>query len=411
MTFTRRDFLRNSALVALAPAVPTFLACSAQATPANRDDRALVVIQLSGGNDGINTVVPYADEAYPRLRPHLRLPAARLRRINDEVALHPELGDFARLLEDGRLAILQGVGYPNPNRSHFRSMAYWHTARLGEPAGDAATGWLGRALEGARQAGVRAPVSISVGLRPPPRAVRGRRSAPTSLAHLEDLRLAGNDQLGRAFPEVGAGDDVRAFVHRSVLDAYAGADRLREVAPGEERGARYPDTGLAHDLRIVARLMKAGFGTRVYYVEQNSSGDTAGRSYDTHEAQLTTHERLLAELGGAIRAFLEDLRAARLEDRVAVLCFSEFGRRAAENGSFGTDHGAAGPVFLAGGQVRAGLVGQPPRLGDLVNGDVRMQVDFRRVYATILEDWLGLAARGTLGGQFEKLPLFRGQPG
>jgi uncharacterized protein (DUF1501 family) len=409
MQHSRRDFLRTSALLALAPTVPGFLAQSARATRSERDSRVLVVVQLTGGNDGINTVVPYADEGYARLRKHLRLPTAELKKVNDHVGLHPALGDFARLLEDGRLTIVQGVGYPNPNRSHFKSMAYWHSARLDVkddnpqadtfvPALVAGPGWLGRALDGAPAPGDRAPASVSVGLRPQPVALRGRRAVSTALARLDDLVLAGDCNPANALPGAGPGDDVKAFVRRSVLDAYAAADRLKEAARAEDRGARYPATGLGDDLRLVARLMKAGFGTRVYYVEQ--------AVYDTHVAQLPTHGRLLGELGGAVRAFLDDLKGPSLAGRVAVLCFSEFGRRAAENGSFGTDHGTAGPVFLAGGRVQAGLVGATPSLTDLEGGDLKMGIDFRRVYATALEDWLGLPAKAVLAGDFERLPLF-----
>jgi len=368
-----------------------------------------VVVELNGGNDGINTVVPYADEGYARLRKHLRLPTAELKKVNDHVGLHPALGDFARLLEDGQLAIVQGVGYPNPSRSHFKSMATWHSARLNlqdaNPDGDvfvpelvAGPGWLGRALDGASASADRAPASVSVGLRPQPMALRGERAVSTALARLDDLALAGDDIPVSPLPGARSRDDVKAFVRRSVLDAYTAADRLKETARAEDRGARYPATGLGGDLRLVARLLKASFGTRVYYVQQ--------ATYDTHVAQLRTHERLLAELGGAIRAFLDDLQGAGLAERVAVLCFSEFGRRAAENGSYGTDHGTAGPVFLAGGRVRAGLVGATPRLTDLEGGDLKMGIDFRRVYATVLQDWLGLSAKAVLGGEFERLSLF-----
>jgi uncharacterized protein (DUF1501 family) len=184
-----------------------------------------------------------------------------------------------------------------------------------------------------------------------------------------------------------------------MLDAYTTADRLKQAARGKDAGAAYPDTGLAARLRLVARLLKAGFGTRVYYTTQSD--------YDTHYAQLPAHASLLAELGGAVRAFLDDLAGAGLAERVTVLAFSEFGRRVAENGSAGTDHGTAGPVLLAGPGVRAGLVGETPSLVDLLDGDLKMGIDFRRVYATVLDGWLGLPAKPVLGGAFQPLPLFR----
>jgi uncharacterized protein (DUF1501 family) len=388
--FTRRDFLRTSSLLALAPAVPGFLARTARAAGPQRDARALVVIQLDGGNDGINTVVPFADEGYAKHRQALRLPKERLVKVNDKVGLHPSLGEFGKLLEAGKLAVVQGVGYPNPNRSHFRSMAIWHTARL-DAEEQAGLGWLGRGLDETPGA-----TSLLVGSGPPPVALRGRRAVASALERIEDFTLAAGADPRKALTRDEPGDELAAFVRRSMLDAYATADRLKEVGGGD--GARYPQTGLANRLRLVARLLKTGVGARVYYTTQGS--------YDTHSAQLNTHANLLFELAGAVRAFLDDLTAARLADRVTVLAFSEFGRRVQENGS-GTDHGTAGPVFLAGPGVKGGLVGQTPSLTDLEAGDLKVGLDFRRVYAAVLEDWLGLPAKTALSGTFERLPLFR----
>ena len=389
--FTRRDFLRTSSLLALAPAVPGFLARTARAAQPERDGRVLVVIQLDGGNDGINTVVPFADEGYAKHRKVLRLPKERLVKVNDKVGLHPSLGEFGKLLEAGKLAVVQGVGYPNPNRSHFRSMAIWHTARL-DAEEQAGLGWLGRGLDQAPGAS-----SLLVGAGPPPVALRGRRAVASAVERIEDFTLAAGADPRKALPRDEPADDLAAFVRRSMLDAYATADRLKEV--GREDGARYPQTGLANRLRLIARLLKTRVGARVFYTTQGS--------YDTHSAQIGTHARLLFDLAGAVRAFLDDLTAARLADRVAVLCFSEFGRRVQENGSSGTDHGTAGPVFLAGPGVKGGLVGQTPSMVDLEAGDLKMGLDFRRVYAAVLEDWLGLPAKTALAGTFDRLPLFR----
>jgi uncharacterized protein (DUF1501 family) len=389
--FTRRDFLRTSSLLALAPAVPGFLARTARAAEPKRDARALVVIQLDGGNDGINTVVPFADEGYAQHRQALRLPKERLVKVSDTVGLHPSLGDFGKLLEAGKLAVVQGVGYPNPNRSHFRSMAIWHTARL-DAEEQAGLGWLGRGLDERPGA-----TSLLVGSGPPPVALRGRRAVASALERIEDFTLAAGADPRKALPRDEPADELAAFVRRSMLDAYATADRLKEV--GREDGSRFPQSGLAERLKLIARLLKIGVGARVYYTTQGS--------YDTHSAQLNTHSRLLFDLASAVKAFLDDLTAARLADRVAILCFSEFGRRVQENGSSGTDHGTAGPVFLAGSGVKGGLVGQTPSMTDLEAGDLKMGLDFRRVYASVLEDWLGLPARTALSGSFERLPLFR----
>ncbi len=193
-------------------------------------------------------------------------------------------------------------------------------------------------------------------------------------------------------------DSVASFVQRAALDAYATADRLAALGR-DDSNARYPSSGLAQRLRVIARLLKGGFGARVFYTLQTG--------YDTHMAQPGTHFQLLNELSGALEAFHADLGASGLLDRVLVMAFSEFGRRVAENGSAGTDHGTSGPVFLAGTHIQSGLIGSYPSLTDLVDGDLRMTVDFRRVYATVLEDWLGLASKTALNGTFERMPLFR----
>jgi uncharacterized protein (DUF1501 family) len=399
---TRRDFLkralRSAPLISLVPTAPEFLARTARAAVTRADARALVVVQLDGGNDGINTVVPYKDEGYARHRSVLRLSPSGLLKIADGVGFHPSLAGFARLLESGRLAVVPGVGYPNPNRSHFESMAIWHSART-----DASTrrnaGWLGLGLDEGQPPAGGGPSAFSVGAGPMPAAIRGRRSFASGLERANDLTLAPGIVPSAADPAaVGDPDDgLTAFVRRASLNAYATAGRLSEVARDRDPKARYPETGLARRLELVSRLLKAGLGTRVFY--------TAQPGYDTHAAQLPAHAARLSELSGALEAFLDDLAASGLAERILVLCFSEFGRRVAENGSAGTDHGTAGPVFLAGPGVRPGLLGPEPSLTDLEEGDLKMTVDFRRVYASVLDGWLGIPSAGPLGGVFEPLPV------
>ncbi len=389
---SRRDFLSRSALVALAPTVPMFLARSLRAAVPQRDGRVLVVVQLSGGNDGLNTVVPFKDEGYLKNRKALRLPEKQLLKINDQTALHPALGDAMKLLESKRLTIVQGVGYPNPNRSHDRSMAIWQTARF-DAEDHNGNGWLGRALD------ADASPSLFIGTSALPIALRGRRSAASTLSRLEEFNLMGDAAAVRTMVSTPAAEDLPAFIHRSFLDAYTTCDRLADVARVQSGGVSYPGSDLANRLQLIARLLKTGFAARVYYTSQGG--------YDTHAAQLFSHANLLRELGGALRAFLDDLAAAHLAERVAVLVFSEFGRQVRENASAGTDHGTAAPVLLAGAGVQSGLVGTPPNLLDLVGNAPKMTMDFRRVYATILEDWLGVSSKDALGGAFERLPLFR----
>jgi len=322
--FNRRQLLQRSALIALAPTVPTFLSRTVRAMEPHNDGRILVVIQLSGGNDGINTVVPFADEGYAQHRDKLRLSTSRLIKVNEQVGLHPALRPAADLLEDGRLAIVQGVGYPNPNRSHDVSMAIWQTARF-DPAEHKTFGWIGRAMDGHSAPADGSPHSILLGDENPPITLRGRRSTSVSLAHLNDLKLNSGTELFRT-PVADSDNDLLAFARRASLDARSTADLIDEVAKNSTTdGSSYPKTGLAGRLKSIAQLIKADFATPVYYAIQSG--------YDTHAAQLPTHARLLRELAGAMQAFLDDLQAAGLSERVITLCFSEFGRRVKENAS------------------------------------------------------------------------------
>jgi uncharacterized protein (DUF1501 family) len=398
---TRRDVLRTLPLISLAPSVPGFLARSARAAAPQKDGRVLVVIQLDGGNDGINTVVPFKDEGYARNRDALALPPKRLIAVTEGIGLHPAMEGAGRMLEAGRLVIVPGVGYPNPDRSHFRSMAIWHTARF-DPVDHTGPGWIGRGLDARAVPGTSGPASLYIGAGAVPSALRGTSAPAGSLEHIDDITLnqpsAAKPAAGDAMDNRGSSDSVASFVERAALDAYATADRLAALGR-DDSNARYPSSGLAQRLRLIARLLKGGFGARVFYTLQTG--------YDTHGAQPGTHFQLLNELSGALEAFHADLGASGLLDRVLVLAFSEFGRRVAENGSAGTDHGTSGPVFLAGTHIQSGLIGSYPSLTDLVDGDLKMTVDFRRIYATVLEDWLGLASKTALNGTFERMPLFR----
>jgi uncharacterized protein (DUF1501 family) len=391
---SRRALLRTSALLSLAPVVPTFLSRTARAARAERDGRVLVILQLDGGNDGINTVVPFGDEGYKEHRRELRLPTDRLLKVAEGLGLHPSMRGAADLLEGGRLAIVQGVGYPNPDRSHFESMTIWQTASPGRPGGDV-MGLLGRALDAGPLG--HGPAAIHVGDEALPRALTARRATSASFADASDLSLA---LPAPPKADESAEGDLAAFVNRTVTGAYATAAELEAAtARGADASARYPDTGLAKRLGLIARSIKSGSPARVYYAIQPG--------YDSHALQLPTHARLLGELAGALRAFLDDLGAARLADRVVVMAFSEFGRRPRENGSLGTDHGTAGPLFLAGPSVEAGVFGKTPSLGALADGDLKWSTDFRSIYATLLSSWLHLPADEILGGHFDGLPVLK----
>jgi uncharacterized protein (DUF1501 family) len=386
---TRREFLTSASLCALAPSVPLFVARTAQAARKDHAPQVLVIVQLDGGNDALNTVIPFADPTYTKLRPKLRLEKRKVIRLSDALGLHPSLKPLDPLLQAGHLTVMPGVGYPNPNRSHFESMAIWHSARL-DPEERKGYGWIGRALDSQTETAYVIGSTV-------PGALRGRRSAAVALNKLEEVLLADPTSAKQA---VGADspDDLLAFIRRQAVDAYSSADRLATLARMADEG-RYPRTGLAERLKLVARLMKSGIQSRVFYTIQTG--------YDTHASQLLPHANLLSEFAEAVAAFFKDLETARLSDRVTLLAFSEFGRTVKENGSSGTDHGTAGAVFVAGPRVRGGVAGAQPSLTDLVNGEPKMTTDFRRVYGTVLEDWLCLPARQVLAGPFQKLPLFR----
>jgi uncharacterized protein (DUF1501 family) len=356
----------------------------------DRERRVLVVLQLDGGNDALNTVVPYTDPEYERLRPKLRIARKDLVRLNDPLGLHPSLKRLDKLFQAGHLAVIPGVGYPNPNRSHFESMAVWHTARPDED-GRKGYGWLGRALDPS------AGTAYMVGSATSP-ALRGRRSTAIALNRPDEALLA-DPAVAKLSVGPSSNDDLLAFVRRQTVDANATAHLLTKLASGGD-SAIYPSTALAERLRLIAQLLKADFGVRVFYTTQPG--------YDTHASQSYTHGSLLSEFAGGVAAFFEDLAAAKLTDRVALLVFSEFGRTIKENGSAGTDHGTAEAVLVAGPGVKGGVLGTMPSLSDLDHGEPRMTTDFRRVYAALLEDWLGVPSAAVLGGSFEKLSLFRG---
>jgi uncharacterized protein (DUF1501 family) len=411
---TRRDFLRlgSAALLACGNVVPRFLARSASALaeePPHGRGRVLVVLELTGGNDGLNTVVPYADDIYHKSRPKLRLTKEQVHKIDDHTGLHPALRGFADLLQDQQLAVVQSVGYPNPNRSHFESMAIWHTAHL-EPTADT-PGWLAKHLD-CKPASPGSDVpALHIGTELLPQAVAGGERHVPSVGSLEHFRRrlnvpasAGIAEQRTALDQIGGESrggpgSLLQFVERSTLLTYASSARLESVM-GKGGGATgYPEShGLAQRLKLIAQLIKAGLSTALYYTQLGG--------FDTHSGQLGTHDGLLREVGDSLKAFLADLKQAGAGTRVLVLVFSEFGRRLAENGSAGTDHGTAAPVFLLGTPVKAGVHGPHPNLRDLdAGGDPKHALDFRQVYATLLDDWLGCPGERVLGAKFDRLSL------
>jgi uncharacterized protein (DUF1501 family) len=410
--FTRRQFLTRSlqgaSLLALAPAVPQFLANTARAADAGKDT-VLVVIELSGGNDGLNTVIPYADDLYHKARPTLHLTKDQVVKVNDAVGLNPGMRSLDLILQRGELAIVQGVGYPNPDRSHFESMDVWQS---GDPKRKIRTGWIARSAGDLAGKYGDVPV-LQVGQKDLPLALQGAAGAVVSIndqrayrlelgpgdpAHLKARRKLLEDV---ARPE-GTGDDLLQFVRRRQAQAYTTLDRIEEVlkAPAEG-GQPFGNGTLGSKLQLVARLIDKGFGTRVFYV--NLDG------FDTHANQAAMHQQLLQDLSDSLSGFFEALRAKGHDKRVLAMTFSEFGRRVNENGSKGTDHGSGSCLFVVGPGVKGGPMNKHPSLKseDLDSGDVKYTIDFRRVYATLLDRWLGCDSSAVLGGKFDHLELLK----
>ncbi len=436
---TRRQFLRTSALGAAASwTLPVFLektfftlnAMAADAltqTVTGKDGTILVVLQLAGGNDGLNTVVPFADDVYHKARPKLALAADKILRLNDYTGLNGKLTGLKSLFDEGHLGVIQGVGYPNPNRSHFRSTEIWQTASDADR--NVGEGWLGRYFDNCC-AGADPTVGVALGTEMPqafaakhptgvtfsrPDQFRWRPSEPNAgkmsseelfFRQLNDPNASGDLPAGAgadggtiaALPGRNKSDvGTLDFLQRTALDAQLSSDKILEIARKYKSTVTYPQGQLASSLNIIARMIAGGLPTRVYYASQGG--------FDTHAGQIYTHDRLMGEMDAALTAFANDLKQQGNFNRVLLMSFSEFGRRVTENANNGTDHGAAAPMFIMGGAVKPGLFGKYPSLTDLDHGDLKFSTDFRSVYGTILDSWLKAPSQVVLGRKFPGLAL------
>ena len=439
---TRREFLRSTVLgSALSWTVPAFLANtltalqteaadSATQIVTGKDSTILVVLQMAGGNDGLNTVVPYTNDFYHKARPKIGLPAQQVLDLNGEVGFHGVMKSFKDLYDAGNLAVVQGVGYPNPNRSHFRSTEIWQTASDSERIEK--YGWLGRYFDNAC-AGADPTVGVTIGSQLPEaffakspkgivfnnpqnyRFMSNGSATEESYKKLNELEMSSplpdggpgmmpDENSGGSISSLAAGMPMQGgsavdFISRTALDAQMSSDKVRAIAAKVQTQAVYPGSQLGNSLKLVAKLIGGGLPTRIYYVSQGG--------YDTHTNQLNSQQRLLGDLADSTKAFVEDMKAQGNLPRVLVMTFSEFGRRVSENANGGTDHGAAAPMFIVGNKVKAGLLGKYPSLApqDLYQGDIKYNVDFRNVYASVLETWLKTKSAPILGKQFEPLPI------
>jgi len=370
----------------------------------NGRDPVLVVLQLSGGNDALNTVIPYSDSLYYDNRPFVRIPEDQVLPINDQIGLHPTMGPIKELYDEGKVAIIQGIGYPNPNRSHFRSMDIWHTC---EPTKVGEEGWVGRALRDLdpNKENVLTGVNFGRGL---PRAMAAPGVPVASVGNLEtygvltgieaeDQRTKALETFSRVYsPMLGKGPVLDYFAQTG-LDALKGADILSTAPEKYSSSVKYGNNDVAQYMRNIVQTHLADFGTRIFYTTAPYN------SFDTHAGELANHTRLWSDTSKAISDFYHDLKEHNATENVVLLVFSEFGRRVHDNGS-GTDHGAGGHAFVIGDAVKGGLYGEYPSLeaGKLVEGDLCFNNDFRGMYTTLLENWMGLDAKPIVGGEFEK---------
>lgn len=402
---SRREFLKQfgaASLVSLGATPPSFLARAAAANETKSDERILVLVQMAGGNDGLNTVVPFGRDEYYKARPGVGIAKNTVLKLNSELGLHPAMTGFKTLFDEGCLSIIQGVGYPHPDRSHFRSMDIWQSAKPEKE--DVNNGWLGRALDSTVEQHIGKVPGLAFGTDklplslvaskinvPTVRDVKGYQlqlgpgSESSLKAHREALeRIASRD--------AAAGSDLD-FLRRTARTAWSSAEKLKRISASYKPATAYPGNALGQKLRTVAEIISGDMGTRMFFV--NLDG------FDTHSQQANSHQALLTELSSAITAFVGDLKGHGLADRVMVATFSEFGRRVAENGSLGTDHGAASQMFVISPKCQAGIIGAHPSLTDLDDGDLKFHTDFRSVYATLLDRWLGIASEPVLGGAYQ----------
>jgi uncharacterized protein (DUF1501 family) len=406
---SRRRFVQGSAGIAvLGGAVPRFLMGVADAQPladANADpDNVLVVVQMNGGNDGLNTVVPYSDDAYHRVRPAIRVGETTVLKIDDRVGLNPVMAPLMELYKEGNVAIVQGVGYPNPNRSHFEATQIWETAAPDRPLN---YGWLGRYLDrttprvnGAVPDPGSAFKAVSL-LDTIPMALEAQHVDVPAIGQLNTFGYNGGGtkaQAGVLYDGARPGQSPYLnLIESTAREAIHGGEVLKAKTASYKPAVTYPTDPFSSQLRQAAAIITSGLNTRIVFVSIGS--------FDTHAGQRNQQDRLLGYMASGIKAFYADLASRGMSNKVLLMTFSEFGRRVAQNASNGTDHGTAAPLFMVGGKVKGGLYGQQPSLTDLDHGDLKFNTDFRSVYATVIQRWMGRDPSDVIAGTFEQLPV------
>jgi uncharacterized protein (DUF1501 family) len=396
MIIKRRDFIRVGSLATASFMVPKFLKAFETGKMVPQGNKVVVVLQLSGGNDGLNTVIPVRNDIYYASRPKLALEKNKVLSLNDEVALHPELTAFADAFHDGSLGILNNVGYPNPDRSHFRSMDIWQTGSQSNEY--VSTGWIGRYLD-AQCSGCDKPTQaleiddlLSL-------ALKGEHTNGLALRDPKRLYGTSNEQFFKDLSSHHTDHHEEQpvdYLYKTMAETVSSADYIFKQSRLHPTSAEYPNTELGKNLKTIASLVYSDINTKVYYVSLGS--------FDTHINQQAQQQRLFKELNEAMDAFIKDLKSQNRFNDVLFFTFSEFGRRVSQNASGGTDHGTANNMFLlSGGLKEKGILNALPDLNDLDQGDLKYKVDFKNVYATVLNKWLGADSKTILGKQYDAL--------
>lgn len=396
MLLKRKDFLQLGSLATASMMLPKFLKAFERPAMVPPGNKVLVILQLSGGNDGLNTVIPVRNDIYYKVRPRLGITKERALLLTDEVGLHPALTSFKELYDNGSLGILNNVGYPNPDRSHFRSMDIWHSASNSNEYVN--TGWIGRYLD-AQCSGCDKPtqaleVDDMLSL-----ALKGQHVKGLAM---KDPRRLYNSSNEKFFKEVAAhrtdADQEQPvdYLYKTMAETMNSADYIFKQSRVHPTSAQYPNSEIGNSLKTIASLIFSDINTKVYYLSLGS--------FDTHVAQDGQQNRLFTEMNAAVGAFVKDLQANNRFQDVLLMSFSEFGRRVAQNASGGTDHGTANNMFMvSGGLQQKGLLNAMPDLADLQNGDLQYKVDFKNVYATVLKKWLQVNDQSILGRSFATL--------
>lgn len=392
----RRNFLKSSVVASSTMMMPAFLKSGfGQSNLTSRNGKIVVVVQLSGGNDGLNTVVPYENDIYYKNRPTLGIPKNEVLKLDAGLGLHPNLGALRDLYDNGELSIINSVGYPNPNRSHFRSMDIWQTASSSDEF--LSTGWLGRYLDSeCETCPVYQALEVDDGLS---LAMKGANKSAFAMNNINRIRKTANNNYLKKISQLATPEEHNvAYLYKTLADTQQSTNYLYEKSKVYRSKITYPKSAIGRDFKQIAELITTDIPTQIYYVSLGG--------FDTHSGQKNRQQRLLKQYSEAVGAFVKDLKANDLFEDVVIMTFSEFGRRVNQNASGGTDHGTANNVFLMGGKLKkAGFYNEAPDLSNLANQDLVYDIDFREIYATVLDKCLKANSDAILRGNFKGLDI------